>query len=206
MTPHELGGIVLCGGRGRRMGQDKATLPIGPESLLARVARILAEVVSPIVAAARPDQPLPPLPPDVLIARDAFTDAGPLAGLAAGLTTLAPHRTAAFVCTCDHPLITPAFIRRVIELSPANAPAIVEHDGRVFPLLGVYPVALVPLIIQRIQNGERRVRDLAAATNAKRIDAALLRNVDPPLHSLRNINDPQDYESLLCESGMPNNG
>ncbi len=184
------------------MGQDKASLPIGPESLLARVARIVGEVVSPVVAAARADQTLPPLPAEVLVARDAFADAGPLAGLAAGLSALAAHRSAAFVCTCDHPLIGAAFIRRVIELSPADGPAVVEQAGRLFPLLGVYPVAVVPLVIQRIERGELRVRDFAAAINATRIDAALLRDADPHLEALRNINDPQDYEAMLRDAGI----
>lgn len=183
------------------MGQDKASLAIGGESLVGRVARILGEVVSPVVAAARADQPLPPLPADVLVARDAFADAGPLAGLAAGLSALAHHRSAAFVCTCDHPLIGTAFIRRVIALSPVDEPAMVEQAGRVFPLLGVYPVAVVPLIIQRIECGKLRVRDLAAAIHAKRIDAALLRDVDPHLEALRNINEPQDYEAMLRDAG-----
>ena len=39
------GAIVLCGGRSNRMGRDKATLPFGPECMLQRVVRLLAEVV-----------------------------------------------------------------------------------------------------------------------------------------------------------------
>ena len=37
--------IVLCGGRSRRMGRDKASLPFGTETLLERVVRIVSEVV-----------------------------------------------------------------------------------------------------------------------------------------------------------------
>ena len=49
------GGLVLCGGRSRRMGLDKASLPFGPETMLNRVVRKLSEVVSPIVVVAAKD-------------------------------------------------------------------------------------------------------------------------------------------------------
>ena len=42
------GGIILCGGKSSRMGRPKATLPCGPELMLQRVARLLAEAVEPI--------------------------------------------------------------------------------------------------------------------------------------------------------------
>ena len=45
-------GIVLAGGKGTRMGRDKATLSFGPESLVQRLVRVLGEAVSPLVVAA----------------------------------------------------------------------------------------------------------------------------------------------------------
>ena len=41
------GGIILCGGRSTRMGTSKALLPFGAETMLQRVVRLLATVVSP---------------------------------------------------------------------------------------------------------------------------------------------------------------
>ena len=64
------GGLVLCGGRSRRMGADKAWLPFGEECLLQRVVRIVTEVAEPVVAAASQGQVLPPLPEGVAAVRD----------------------------------------------------------------------------------------------------------------------------------------
>ena len=63
------------------MGQPKALLPFGTETMLSRVVRILREVVSPIVVVAAQGQMLPQLPPDILLARDEQEALGPLAGL-----------------------------------------------------------------------------------------------------------------------------
>ena len=41
----DLGAIVLCGGRSRRMGGPKAWLPFGPERLLQRVVRLAGKAV-----------------------------------------------------------------------------------------------------------------------------------------------------------------
>src|SRR5438132_3807114 len=86
-----LGGIVLAGGKSSRMGLAKATLPFGPELMLQRVVRLLGSVVQPIVVVAAPGQQLPPLADDVLLARDEHEARGPLEGLFAGLSAIAPH-------------------------------------------------------------------------------------------------------------------
>src|SRR4051812_9886641 len=97
------GGIVVCGGQSTRMGTSKALLPFGPETMLQRVVRILADVVSPIVVVAAIDQELPELPRDVLLTRDEQQGRGPLEGLRAGLKALPTHVDAAYVTSCDVP-------------------------------------------------------------------------------------------------------
>src|SRR5688500_1589170 len=66
------GAVILCGGGSRRMGRDKASLPFGDESLLARVMRLAAEVVprEQIVLVATAEQQLPPLPWEATVVRD----------------------------------------------------------------------------------------------------------------------------------------
>src|SRR6185295_5472848 len=110
------GGIVLCGGRSTRMGSPKALLPFGAETMLQRVVRLLATVVSPIVVVAAPQQSLPTLPPDVLVARDEQEGRGPLEGLRAGLKALPDGVDTAYVTSCDVPLLVPGFVRRMIDL------------------------------------------------------------------------------------------
>ena len=86
-TTHDksLAAVILCGGRSRRMGTDKAGLTFGEESLLHRVCRLTLGAANPVVVVAAPDQKLPALPDDVHLVRDLFPGEGPVGGV---LTTL----------------------------------------------------------------------------------------------------------------------
>ena len=105
-------GIVLCGGKSTRMGTSKALLPFGPETMLQRVVRLLGRVVTPIVVVAAADQELPELPADVIVTRDEREGRGPLEGLRAGLKALTDAVDAAYVTSCDVPLLVPGFVGR----------------------------------------------------------------------------------------------
>src|SRR5437762_14093347 len=124
-----VGGVILCGGQSSRMGRPKAWLPFGGEFMLPRVARLLGEVVSPLVVVAAPDQDVPPLPPGVAIVRDEEKGRGPLQGLAAGLKALRGRAEAAYLSSCDVPFLRPAFVRRMIDLLDDRAICVPFVDG-----------------------------------------------------------------------------
>jgi molybdopterin-guanine dinucleotide biosynthesis protein A len=103
-------GIILCGGKSRRMGRPKVMLPFGPETMLQRVVRLLGQAVDVTVVVATAGQELPELPSAVVLARDRRPDRGPLEGLAAGLGALGDRAELAFLCGCDVPLLVPAMV------------------------------------------------------------------------------------------------
>src|SRR5215831_1364041 len=139
-----VGGIVLCGGRSTRMGTSKALLPFGSETMLQRVVRLLGRVVSPIVVVAAADQPLPDLPPDVIITRDEQQGRGPLEGLRAGLKALPSNVDAAYVTSCDVPLLVPGFVGEMIRLAEGYDIAVMEIDGFPHPLSAFYRASVLP--------------------------------------------------------------
>ncbi|MBI3861310.1 MAG: molybdenum cofactor guanylyltransferase [Planctomycetia bacterium] len=196
------GGVVLCGGLSTRMGRPKAWLPFGPELMLQRVVRILSEVVSPIVVVAARDQEIPELPADVEIDRDEYDECGPLAGLAVGLTALAGRCDAAYVTSCDVPLLTPLFVERVAALLGDFDVAIPRDADHSHPLAAVYRTSLAHLAHEQISKEERRLLSLLDHCRSRVIEVAELHDVDPELQSLRNINSPDDYARALREAGF----
>src|SRR5438445_6372059 len=151
-----VGGIVLCGGQSKRMGRPKAWLPFGDELMLPRVVRLLGEAVQPIVVVAAPDQEVPPLPPEVRIVRDEEKGRGPLQGLAAGLAALRGQVEAAYLSSCDVPLLRPAFVRRMIDLLDDREICVPYIDGYHHPLAGVYRLGIVDRVVRLL--AENRLR------------------------------------------------
>jgi molybdopterin-guanine dinucleotide biosynthesis protein A len=182
------------------MGTAKEWLTIGNEHLLQRVVRIVGGIVRPVVVASRRGQPLPVLRPDVEVVYDAIENAGPLAGMAAAFEALAGRCEAAFVVSCDHPLLKPAFITRLIELLGDHPAVVPSHEGRSYPLVAVYRLNSRPLLAELLARGEHRVHAFAERCGAHVVSSADLADVDPTMDSLRNVNDRESYERAMRDS------
>jgi molybdopterin-guanine dinucleotide biosynthesis protein A len=196
------GGIVLCGGRSTRMGSPKALLPFGPEVMLQRVVRLLGTAVSPVIVVAAPAQPLPALPAGIAIARDQHENRGPLEGLRVGLRALPPDVNAAYVTSCDVPLLVPAFVARMVELLGDHDVAVMEIDGFVHPLSAVYHRRTLPHIEAQLAAGRLRIGDVFGAVRTRRVHADEMTSADPSLATLSNLNTPEDYQRALASAGL----
>lgn len=186
------------------MGRDKAMLPFGPELMLQRVVRLagVAAGVECITVVAGKRQPLPELPPGVVVVRDEDDHLGPLSGLAVGLRAIAGRVDAVFVTGCDVPLLAPAFVERLFELLGAgDAIAPSDADG-VHPLAAVYRVSVVERVGSLLAAGERRPRMLLDALDACKVNVDDLRQADPQLGSLQNVNTPESYAAALAAAGL----
>jgi molybdopterin-guanine dinucleotide biosynthesis protein A len=195
------GGIVLCGGKSTRMGTSKALLPFGPETMLQRVVRLLGEVVAPIVAVAAADQDLPALPSDVIVTRDEREGRGPLEGLRAGLKALPPEVTAAYVTSCDVPLLEPGFVRQMLEFARDYDVAVIEIDGFAHPLSAVYGRRTLPIVEELLANDRLRPIFLFDAVKTRRVSPREITS-DPELLTLQNLNTREDYERALAQARL----
>jgi molybdenum cofactor guanylyltransferase len=197
-----VGGIVLCGGRSSRMGSSKADLPFGPETMLQRVVRLLGMVVAPIVAVAAREQVLPLLPKDIIVTRDEREQRGPLEGLRAGLRALPDSVDAAYVTSCDVPLLMPGFVTRMFELLENYDIAVMEIDGFPHPLSAVYRRKVLPDVEALLAQDKLRPVFLFDAVKTRRVQPAEMKSADPDLQTLRNLNTPDDYRAALADAGF----
>jgi molybdopterin-guanine dinucleotide biosynthesis protein A len=195
------GGIVLCGGLSSRMGTSKAMLPFGPETMLQRVVRLLGSVVSPLVVVAAGAQELPALPPGVIVTRDEREARGPLEGIRAGLKALPPHVDAAYITSCDVPLLVPAFVRRMIELADGYDIVVTEIDGFAHPLSAIYGRTALPHAEALLAEDQLRVSHLFSRVRTRRVPTSEMVGVDPELQTLRNLNTQEDYAAALVAAG-----
>lgn len=198
------GAVVLCGGESRRMGRDKASLEFDGETLLGRTVRILGDVVpreNTVIVAAK-DQPLPALPPGVIVIRDEEQGRGPLPAVVAGLAQLAERAEAAFVSGCDAPLLKPAIVTWLLErlaAQPTADAAVPRDHQRFYPLSAAYRPSAAAALGKALASG---VRSLQRALeydeiSTLRIDVDELRQLDPQLESLVNCNTSEDLATAL---------
>src|SRR5690606_29280564 len=146
-----------------------------------------------VVVRATYEQTLPALPSGVIFTQDRQPGRGPLEGLAAGLRALPPEIAAAFVTTCDAPLIKPAFIQRLFELLGDCSAAVPVTEGFVHPLSAVYRTSIRDLVEELLPRDRARPSLLIDCALSRRVEPAELADVDPQLDSLRNLNHPAEY-------------
>jgi len=183
------------------MGSPKALLPFGPETMLQRVVRLLGSVVTPIVVVAAVDQQLPALGSDVIVARDEREARGPLEGLRAGLKALPSGVDAAYVTSCDVPLLVPGFVREMLDLARGYDVAVMDIDGFAHPLSAVYRRSTLPSIEDLLARDRLRPVFLFEAVKTRRVRPGEI-TADHELRTLRNVNTRDDYERALIDAGL----
>lgn len=201
-TTRQIGGIVLCGGRSRRMGFDKAELPFGCETMFSRIVRILQTVASPMVAVASDGQQFSQIDENVAIVYDEYPDRGPLGGMMTGMIHLKEKTEAAFIISCDVPLVTEQFLKFMYEQSKGCEIAVPKEGKRLHPLSGVYRTSLLSRIRLLIEEDRLRPQFLIAQSQTKFVEIEEIRKIDPNLDSLRNINTPEEYLTALDSAGI----
>ena len=188
--------IVLCGGRSSRMGRDKAALPFGPETLLARAVRIARSVADDVVVVGHTVQSMPD---DVRVVNDPVEGLGPLAGLATGLATMRGER--ALLLACDMPLLAPALLHRLLALAGDADACVPLVSGVPMTTCAVYATRVLPRAQAWLAAGTRSLRALLEGVSVRWVTADELRDVDHDLRSFWDCNTPERYEAALTLAG-----
>lgn len=191
--------IVLCGGRSTRMGRDKGALPIGVETMLERVVRIVRGVADEVIVVARQDQSTPE---GVRVIHDPVEDLGPLAGIAAGLAASTTDLNV--VVACDMPLIKPAVLLRLAGAIGGHDACVAVAGGHASALCGIYRSRVAADAERLLASGERRVMRLLDTVQTKRVDAAELRDIDPELATFTSCDTPEAYSQLDAKLRIQN--
>jgi molybdopterin-guanine dinucleotide biosynthesis protein A len=183
------------------MQADKASLPFGDETMLGRTVRIVASTVDwdRIVVVAAANQELPGWGSELILVRDTEEYQGPLRALTEGFAALPPDTEAAFVTGCDTPLLVAALIEFLFaELGDYEA-VVPADDERSHPLCAVYRTTVADPSIWGV---ERSMHDWLQQLQLKQVFVDELRDIDPELDSLRNVNTQEEYFLALSKAAF----
>ena len=201
--PGTLGVIILTGGHSRRMGCPKWSLPFGSQTLLERTVLTCCAISEEIVIAASQNQKFPDLARPATILRDSHFDCGPLEGIRTGLKLLQSRGLKwAFVTACDVPSLSAEIAPFLLQQASGFEAVIPHRDDRIYGMTALYRCDLHSRIETLIQQKKLRVSQLASLLKCRLIPADSLRDVDPNLDSLENLNHPEQYLTALKKSGL----
>src|SRR5690606_38783426 len=135
-------GVVLCGGRSRRMGFDKGGAELGGSTLVERAAAVLAEVSGEVLLASGPSERYG----DLGLARVADDPElqGPAAGIVAALESGGAEWV--LVLACDMPRVSGRLVSALLACARArdlDACLLAGERGEE-PLCGVYRRTVAP--------------------------------------------------------------
>ncbi|AYY73323.1 molybdenum cofactor guanylyltransferase MobA [Citrobacter sp. TBCP-5362] len=149
-------GVVLAGGKARRMGgADKGLLELDGKPLWKHVADTLASQLETVVINANRHQEIYQQS-GLKVIPDSLADfPGPLAGM---LSVLQQEKGDWFLfCPCDTPYIPRNLVAR-LKAQRNSAPVVWVHDGeRDHPTIALVNRSVAPFLQEYLRSGERRV-------------------------------------------------
>jgi molybdenum cofactor guanylyltransferase len=187
VTRHAATAVVLAGGQSRRMGVDKALLPLGGEGLLQRVVHQVEPLFDQVLISARSADDYAFLGHPVV--PDARPGLGPMGGLVSALERA--RHDLVLVLPCDLAEVPLDLVSRLLrQARGANAVVPRSADGHYEPLVAVYRRSLLPILRAALERGERRLIDLFPDLGVNALPLA-------PGEVVRNLNTPADYQGAL---------
>lgn len=188
----DIGCIVLTGGKGLRLGQDKALETIGQKSLLEQVVFRLSLFNSSILIVTASERSYPQLDgySRLRVVGDIYPGRGPLGGIYTGLKV--SDSLYNLVVACDMPFLNQALLGYITKVS-ADFDLVVPRLGNMIePLHAVYSKACLAPIERLLKQGSLGVRELFTLVRVRYVEAEEIDRFDPEHLSFFNINTNSD--------------
>jgi len=190
----EIGCIVLAGGKGLRLGRDKALETVDSQSLLQRVVTHLSSFSSEIIIVTAKGKSFPQFfrNPRFRIVADAYPGRGALVGLATGLAASRARYNLAVAC--DMPFLNQALLRYMLGLTAGFDLVIPRLAEMVEPLHAVYAKSCLAPIERLLEQGNMQVNALLGLVKVRYVEADEVDRFDPRHLSFFNVNTRADLE------------
>ena len=182
---------MLSGGRGRRIGGDKATVELDGRPLISYPVGALRSAGLDVVLALRSGQEMPAGLEGVSFVHDEFNGAGPLGGLHALLKWMPSEW--ALVVSCDQPFVRVNLLHGLLAHLDCGVDAVVSRTrDRIQPMPGLYRKTCLPYVEQALATGEMRMRDLLDRLRLCELQAEEIGRLDLEHASFINVNTPEE--------------
>lgn len=187
-------GIILAGGRSRRLGRDKAVEPLGGKPLIRRVIErvgpLTSEIVVVVADTARGASL--PLDSDHRIAVDIYPEAGSLGGIFSGLSAAANHW--GLVVACDMPFLNRDLLEHMLAQREGWDAVVPQPGSFPEPTHALYSKVCLPSIEARLRANDLKISGFFDQVRVRYLAQEEIKSFDPARHSFFNVNSPEDLE------------
>jgi len=190
----DIGGIVLAGGKGIRLREDKALKTISKRTLLEQVVfrlSLLGGDVPIVIASGRRYPPLAGYP-RLRIAGDIYPGKGPLGGIYTGLK--ASDSFYNLVVACDMPFLNRDLLLYMVEAAIGFDLVVPRLGNLIEPLHAVYTKDCLAPIERLLEKDSLSVRGLFPMVRVRYVEAEEIERFDPEHLSFFNVNTGADLE------------
>lgn len=176
-------GIILAGGKSRRMGRDKGMIMLNGVRMIEHVITAMQPTVSSILIVANDDR-YEEL--GFTVVKDLVHQCGPLGGIYTGLRH--SNTNLNIVVSCDIPFVSKRLLHE-LAVAPDDCDIVVPvHNGIFEPLCARYRKSCVEKMALLLEGGVLRMNTVLKNFQLRTIDT------ESNVHQFTNINTPDELK------------
>jgi len=187
-------GVVLAGGRSRRLGIDKAFLRLFDQPLVARVVNTLVSLSDDLIVVTNEPALYAELGLPVRLVGDERPGQGSLMGVYSGLRQA--RYSHAVVVACDMPFLSRSLLRYMTSLTADYDVIVPEVNGMPEPLHAIYGEASLRPMARLLADGERKIIRFFPEVRVRVVKESEIDQFDPDHLSFLNVNTRQDWDRI----------
>lgn len=192
-------GIILAGGKSRRMGRNKAFIDAGGVPLFERVYSVFRDIFSEIIIVVNNAGLFEQY--EAHVQHDMISNKGALGGLYTGLFHSSSYH--AFCSACDMPLLNPRLIKYLADEKDGYDVIIPKTSDGLHPLHAIYSKNCLDPMKQLLDHGDLKIINFFNRVRVRYIEETEIREFDPHMMSLVNVNTQEEMNmvsNILKES------
>jgi molybdopterin-guanine dinucleotide biosynthesis protein A len=194
--------IVLCGGKERRFGSNKALAMVAGKRAIDRVIERLEPISDLILVVTSPEKANLAAGGRTKVLVDRYPGKGPLGGIYTGL--IEAQSAKAIVVGCDMPFLNTQLLKKMVMMADGFDAVVPRLDGGMIePLHAVYARSCAPEMKEHLDNDRLSITQLIRELKVRYMEKEEYLPLDPDMLSFFNINYPADLEraNRLADDG-----
>jgi len=184
--------VILTGGASRRMGRDKALLPVGGKTMLQYLIDKYSASLGSVAVSVNTAGRFPFSGATELV--DRYPDMGPLNGIVSAFEET--DADCVFMTGTDLPFGEPELVKRLAELTGFADACIMRRGKKGFePLFAIYRRKCGDVAARCLAEGKKSIRDLLENVDVRYVEPEELAEFDLE-RILMNVNTAEEYEIM----------